>query len=182
MALDRFDFLNAGGQRLAAVLDSPPGEPAAFALFAHCFTCGKDNLAASRIAHALAIVALSVSASQGLERNWWVSAAALRIISLSECPERMMRTISGCIFFTRSNNWHPSIPGIRMSVTITSKVFSHRISRASCPLTVNSISHCERMVRSILCKPSSTLGSSSTKSILFFILFSDFKLVILLRK
>jgi len=53
MALDRFDFLNAGGQRLAAVLDSPPGEPAAFALFAHCFTCGKDNLAASRIARAL---------------------------------------------------------------------------------------------------------------------------------
>jgi alpha/beta superfamily hydrolase len=31
----------------------PPGEPRAYALFAHCFTCGKDVHAAKRIAEAL---------------------------------------------------------------------------------------------------------------------------------
>jgi hypothetical protein len=41
----------ATGLRLAAVLDRPPGEPVAYAPFAHCFTCGKDNLAVSRIAY-----------------------------------------------------------------------------------------------------------------------------------
>ena len=32
----------------------PEGTPLAYALFAHCFTCGKDVLAAKRIAVALA--------------------------------------------------------------------------------------------------------------------------------
>jgi putative redox protein len=38
---------------LAASLDLPEGEPSAFALLAHCFTCGKDVLAAKRIAEGL---------------------------------------------------------------------------------------------------------------------------------
>ncbi|HEU5274015.1 MAG TPA: bifunctional alpha/beta hydrolase/OsmC family protein [Xanthobacteraceae bacterium] len=54
MRTERFDFPNAGGENLAALLHRPEGEPVAFALFAHCFTCGKDNLAAKRIAEALA--------------------------------------------------------------------------------------------------------------------------------
>jgi putative redox protein len=53
MPLERFDFSNPDGLRLAALLDRPPGEPIAYALFAHCFTCGKDNVAASRIAQVL---------------------------------------------------------------------------------------------------------------------------------
>jgi len=54
MPTERFDFPNANGQMLAALLERPVGEPAAYGLFAHCFTCGKDNLAAKRIAEALA--------------------------------------------------------------------------------------------------------------------------------
>lgn len=54
MRAERFDFPNARGENLAALLHRPEGEPVAFALFAHCFTCGKDNLAAKRIAEALA--------------------------------------------------------------------------------------------------------------------------------
>jgi putative redox protein len=54
MRIERFDFPNARGQTLAALLQRPAGEPAGFALFAHCFTCGKDNLAAKRIAETLA--------------------------------------------------------------------------------------------------------------------------------
>jgi alpha-beta hydrolase superfamily lysophospholipase len=60
MPIERFEFPNANGLRLAALLDRPPEEPAAYALFAHCFTCGKDNLAASRIAQALAARGIAV--------------------------------------------------------------------------------------------------------------------------
>ncbi len=53
MPADRVDFENSAGERLAALLDRPPAEPVAFALFAHCFTCGKDTHAAKRIAEGL---------------------------------------------------------------------------------------------------------------------------------
>lgn len=46
-------FPGAMGHPLAARLDLPAGKPAALALFAHCFTCSKDTLAASRISSAL---------------------------------------------------------------------------------------------------------------------------------
>ena len=46
-------FPGALGNVLAARLDLPSGVPVAFALFAHCFTCSKDTLAASRISAAL---------------------------------------------------------------------------------------------------------------------------------
>lgn len=54
MPTERFQFPGADGQMLAASLDLPNGTPAAFALLAHCFTCGKDVLAARRIADELA--------------------------------------------------------------------------------------------------------------------------------
>lgn len=60
MRSERFDFPNARGQRLAAVLDLPLGRPAAFALFAHCFTCGKDFRAAKRISEQLATHGIAV--------------------------------------------------------------------------------------------------------------------------
>src|ERR1700716_3468336 len=55
MRSERFTFPNAKGEQLAATLDLPLGKPTAYALFAHCFTCGKDNLAAKRIAERLTI-------------------------------------------------------------------------------------------------------------------------------
>lgn len=54
MPTERFQFTGEGGHQLSAVLELPDGEPAAYALFAHCFTCGKDTLAAKRISVALA--------------------------------------------------------------------------------------------------------------------------------
>jgi hypothetical protein len=36
---EKVTFPNPSGERLAARLDRPAGEPRAFALFAHCFTC-----------------------------------------------------------------------------------------------------------------------------------------------
>ena len=53
MIVERNEFPGSEGQKLAARLDTPEGPIRAFALFAHCFTCGKDVFAASRIAQAL---------------------------------------------------------------------------------------------------------------------------------
>lgn len=52
--IDSFDFPGADGRRLAGRFESPSGTVRGWALFAHCFTCGKDNLAAVRIARTLA--------------------------------------------------------------------------------------------------------------------------------
>ena len=54
MPLERFRFPGSDGVELSAALDLPDAPPKAYALFAHCFTCSKDNLAARRIAAALA--------------------------------------------------------------------------------------------------------------------------------
>jgi uncharacterized OsmC-like protein/alpha/beta superfamily hydrolase len=51
--IERITFPGSSGDELAARLDLPAGPPLAYALFAHCFTCSKDVLAASRIATAL---------------------------------------------------------------------------------------------------------------------------------
>jgi putative redox protein len=53
MRAERLEFPGVDGHKLAARLDAPDGPIAAYALFAHCFTCGKDVFAASRIAQAL---------------------------------------------------------------------------------------------------------------------------------
>ena len=53
MPSERFDFPECAGEKLSALLDRPAGKPRAYALFAHCFTCGKDVLAAKRIAEGL---------------------------------------------------------------------------------------------------------------------------------
>jgi putative redox protein len=57
---ERFQFTGEGGHALAAALDLPDGPVHAYALFAHCFTCGKDVLAAKRIATALAAKGIAV--------------------------------------------------------------------------------------------------------------------------
>jgi uncharacterized OsmC-like protein/alpha-beta hydrolase superfamily lysophospholipase len=60
MPSERFQFAGSDGQELAAALDTPDGPIRAYALFAHCFTCGKDVLAAKRIAVALAASGIAV--------------------------------------------------------------------------------------------------------------------------
>jgi putative redox protein len=50
MPTERFTFPGHAGDHLAARLDLPEGPHLATALLAHCFTCGKDVLAARRIA------------------------------------------------------------------------------------------------------------------------------------
>ncbi len=56
----RAAFKGSSGHELAARLDLPAGPVRAFALFAHCFTCSKDVLAAKRIASGLAQAGVGV--------------------------------------------------------------------------------------------------------------------------
>lgn len=55
MAKVKFEFENKNGQTLAGLLEAPDNNNVVkhAAIFAHCFTCGKDIAAASRIARAL---------------------------------------------------------------------------------------------------------------------------------
>jgi putative redox protein len=53
-------FPAAQGHELAARLERPAGEPRAYALFAHCFTCSKDSKAAAYISQALAARGIAV--------------------------------------------------------------------------------------------------------------------------
>ena len=49
---ERLEFEGAAGHRLAGLLDIPVTSRAS-AIFGHCFSCGKDSIAAARIARAL---------------------------------------------------------------------------------------------------------------------------------
>ncbi|WLH21092.1 MULTISPECIES: alpha/beta hydrolase family protein [Pseudomonas] len=52
MSKKKITFQNPQGMSLSGLLETPES-PKAYALFAHCFTCGKDIKAAARIAKAL---------------------------------------------------------------------------------------------------------------------------------
>ena len=60
MAAQRITFPGHDGSELSARLDMPTGPHLATALFAHCFTCGKDIPAARRIAARLAAMGIAV--------------------------------------------------------------------------------------------------------------------------
>lgn len=54
MAYQPFEFAGPEGQLLSGRLELPDGPAHAYAVFAHCFTCSKESLAAVRVARALA--------------------------------------------------------------------------------------------------------------------------------
>ncbi len=60
MPTEKFSFQGHSGAQLDARLDLPDGPVQATALFAHCFTCGKDIAAARRIAQRLAAMGIAV--------------------------------------------------------------------------------------------------------------------------
>lgn len=55
MRTERCNFPGSDGHLLDARLDLPDDPPRAYALFAHCFTCGKDINAANRVSAGLAV-------------------------------------------------------------------------------------------------------------------------------
>ncbi|MFK3736378.1 alpha/beta hydrolase family protein [Massilia sp. TN1-12] len=59
MLTERIDFPGPHG-KISAKLDAPDGTPRAYGIFAHCFTCSKDVLAATRVAQGLAAHGVAV--------------------------------------------------------------------------------------------------------------------------
>ncbi|MCG4767443.1 hypothetical protein L0N21_18405, partial [Fusicatenibacter saccharivorans] len=55
-----FTFPGGGGSNLTGYLEAPEGTPRGWAIFAHCFTCGKDSRAAVYIARALSRAGIGV--------------------------------------------------------------------------------------------------------------------------
>ena len=60
MPLEKVTFTGHAGHTLSARLEQPKGPHLATALFAHCFACTKDSLAASRISRRLAAAGIAV--------------------------------------------------------------------------------------------------------------------------
>jgi uncharacterized OsmC-like protein/esterase/lipase len=130
MRSSRFNFPNAKGEQLAATLDLPLGKPSAFALFAHCFTCGKDILAAKRIAERLAMHGIGVlrfdftglGGSEGEFANTHFSsnvddlvAAADHLRKMNGAPAILIgHSLGGCAVLAAAHR----IPDARCVVTI----------------------------------------------------------------
>ena len=60
MAERTFTFTNEAGRELSGRLEAPEGTPRGWAIFAHCFTCGKDSRAAVYISRALSRAGIGV--------------------------------------------------------------------------------------------------------------------------
>jgi len=130
MPAERFDFPNAKGEKLAAVLDLPDVMPRAYALFAHCFTCGKNVLAAKRIADALTALGIAVlrfdftgiGASEGEFANTTFSsniadliAAANHLRKLRQAPALLIgHSLGGAAMLAAASE----VPEARAVVTI----------------------------------------------------------------
>ena len=130
MPAERFDFPNAQGQNLAALLDRPDGPVHATALFAHCFTCGKSNRAARRIAegmklHGIAVLRFDftgIGASEGEFANTTFSsniddlvAAADHLRSVLKAPALLIgHSLGGAAVLAAAHR----IPEARAVVTI----------------------------------------------------------------
>jgi uncharacterized OsmC-like protein/pimeloyl-ACP methyl ester carboxylesterase len=99
MPAERFDFPNAKGQLLAGLLDAPMIEPRAYALFAHCFTCGKDAHAARRIGEVLTALGMAVlrfdftglGASEGEFANTTFSSNVADLVAAADHLRRTRR-------------------------------------------------------------------------------------------
>ncbi len=130
MPTERFTFEGHGGTRLAARLDLPEGPHLATALFAHCFTCGKDIPAARRIAARLSAMGIAVlrfdftglGHSEGEFANTTFTsnvddlAAAARALAGRGLPPGLMigHSLGGAAVLKAA----PGIPGVKAVVTI----------------------------------------------------------------
>jgi len=140
MASERFDFPNAQGERLAALLDRPDGEPRAYALFAHCFTCGKDVHAAKRMAERLMASGIAVlrfdftglGASEGEFANTTFSSNVADLVAAADHLRRAHRapailighSLGGAAVLAAAAD----IPEARAVVTIAAPADPHHVT------------------------------------------------------
>ena len=98
MRTERFEFPSVSGYRLAGKLEIPDGEPKAWALFAHCFTCSKDQLAVSRISKALgargvAVLRFDFTGLGGSEGDFSNTNFSSNVLDLAAAADHMRRKL-----------------------------------------------------------------------------------------
>ncbi|PCI36872.1 MAG: osmotically inducible protein C [Elusimicrobia bacterium] len=98
MRTEKFEFQSISGNQLAAKLEMPAGEPKAWALFAHCFTCSKDSLAVSRISRALgrrgvAVVRFDFTGLGGSEGDFANTNFSSNLMDLAAAADHMRRKL-----------------------------------------------------------------------------------------
>jgi alpha/beta superfamily hydrolase len=130
MSTEKLEFPGPSGQKLSGRLDRPDQPPRAYALFAHCFTCGKDIVAANRIAQGLAAHGIAVlrfdftgiGASEGDFSETNFSSNSLDLIAAADflrcncrAPTLMIgHSLGGAAVLASAS----SIPEVRAVVTI----------------------------------------------------------------
>ncbi|MBI1416655.1 MAG: alpha/beta fold hydrolase [Limimaricola sp.] len=145
MPSEKLTFPGHSGAMLAARLDLPDGPLLATALFAHCFTCGKDIAAARRIASRLAGMGIAVlrfdftglGHSGGEFANTTLSsnvadlhAAAAALASRGIAPSLLIGHSLGGAAVLRAA---PDMPGIRAVATIGAPFEPSHVTRAFAP-------------------------------------------------
>ena len=130
MPLEKVTFTGHAGHTLSARLEQPKGPHLATALFAHCFACTKDSLAASRISRRLAAAGIAVLRFDftGLGQSEWdfgattlttnledLKAAAAYLTQRDMAPSLLVgHSLGGSAVLTVA----PDIPGIQAVATI----------------------------------------------------------------
>jgi uncharacterized OsmC-like protein/alpha/beta superfamily hydrolase len=99
MPAERFDFHNSEGLQLAALLDRPAAPARAVALFAHCFTCGKHNRAARRIAdglkqHGIAVLRFDFTGLGGSEGEFANTTFSSNVDDLVAAADHLRQTLA----------------------------------------------------------------------------------------
>ena len=99
MPAEKFDFRDSEGLQLAALLDRPDDPVRAVALFAHCFTCGKDNKAAHRIAdglkrHSIAVLRFDFTGLGASEGEFANTSFSSNIDDLVAAADHLRQTLA----------------------------------------------------------------------------------------
>lgn len=142
MQYEKVHFQNAAGERLAGRIDLPvTGEPLAYALYAHCFTCSKNLRAIGRITQTLAhhgiatlrfdFAGLGESEGDFSETNFssnvadFTSAAAF-LAQQFEAPELLVgHSLGGAVALAAT----PKLESVRAVVTLAAPATPAHIER-----------------------------------------------------
>ena len=145
----KLEFPNASGELLAGLLETPDSHTPIrqYALFAHCFTCGKDVAAASRISRALAKAGIAVlrfdftglGNSDGDFANTNFSsnvgdllAAAQKLEQDYEAPSLLIgHSLGGAAVLSAA----PQLPSIRAVATIGAPATADHVQHLFCQST-----------------------------------------------
>lgn len=97
MGGERVSFTNLQDQRLSALLNLPAGPPKAYALFAHCFTCGKDIpsarvIAETLVAHGIAVLRFDFTGLGGSEGDFANANFSSNVDDLVAAADYLRRT------------------------------------------------------------------------------------------